>query len=316
MVQIQESEYEAILRQAVAVIDRTRAMVATTVCSAIGTTHWEIGKLLHDRKVESRHGSGVVNRLSYDLKQRYPQMGVSPRNLWDMKKFYERFCDSGPKLRQAVAVLPWGHILTLMRKFGEDDNAILYFKMRLPVRNNKIDFAFIDKFMAELEAERLAEPEAYLSVAGFKDYKLTDEEQKALNDYDKIEWTEYNLEKLFGKSTRGKRLKSEDRLPGDLPFVTAGEAEEGVSAFIGNHVTIFNENTTTIDMFGSAKYRNYKYGGDDHVAIVHTENVPKYAAIFITSAIHKASHCGKFDYSKNFYARMQTAIHQFTVCQW
>ena len=124
---IQESEYEAILRQAVAVIDRTRTMVATTICSAIGSAHWEIGKLLHDRKLESKHGSGVVNRLSYDLKQRYPQMGVSPRNLWDMKKFYERFCESEPKLRQAVAVLPWGHTLKLMRKFGEDDNAISYY---------------------------------------------------------------------------------------------------------------------------------------------------------------------------------------------
>lgn len=40
---IQESEYEAILRQAVAVIDRTRTMVATTICSAIGSAHWEIG---------------------------------------------------------------------------------------------------------------------------------------------------------------------------------------------------------------------------------------------------------------------------------
>lgn len=30
-------------------------------------------------------------------------------------------------LRQAVAVLPWGHTLTLMRKFGEDDNTILYY---------------------------------------------------------------------------------------------------------------------------------------------------------------------------------------------
>ena len=127
IIQIQESEYDAILRQAVAVIDRTRVMVATTICSAIGTAHWEIGKLLHDKKLESKHGSGVVNRLSYDLKQRYPQMGVSPRNLWDMKKFYERFCESEPKLRQAVAVLPWGHTLTLMRKFGEDDNTILYY---------------------------------------------------------------------------------------------------------------------------------------------------------------------------------------------
>lgn len=129
--QIQKPEYDAILRQAVAVIDRTRAMVATTICSAIGTAHWKIGKLLHDRKVESKHGSGVINRLSYDLTHRYPQMGVSPRNLWDMKKFYERFCDSEPKLRQTVAVLPWGHILTLMRKFGKDDNAILYYAQEI-----------------------------------------------------------------------------------------------------------------------------------------------------------------------------------------
>ena len=45
IVQIQESEYDVILRQAVAVIDKTRAKVATTVCSAIGTAHWEIGNI-------------------------------------------------------------------------------------------------------------------------------------------------------------------------------------------------------------------------------------------------------------------------------
>lgn len=48
-----------------------------------------------------------------------------------MKKFYERFCNSESKLRQAVAVIPWGHILTLMRKFGEDDNAILYYAQEI-----------------------------------------------------------------------------------------------------------------------------------------------------------------------------------------
>lgn len=62
-IHIQESEYDAILRQPIAVIDKTRAAVATTICSAIGTAHWEIGKLLHDKKVESKHGSGVVNQL-------------------------------------------------------------------------------------------------------------------------------------------------------------------------------------------------------------------------------------------------------------
>jgi hypothetical protein len=118
-----------------------------------------------------------------------------------------------------------------------------------------------------------------------------------------VEWGEFNLEQLFGKSTRGKRLKSADRVSGDLPFVTAGEADEGISAFIKNDVTVFQKNTTTIDMFGSAKYRNYNYGADDHVAVVHTEIIPKFSSIFITSAIHKSSHTGKFDYSRNFYAK-------------
>lgn len=111
------------------------------------------------------------------------------------------------------------------------------------------------------------------------------------------------LEKLFGKAKRGKRLKSEDRIPGDLPFVTAGEKDEGVSAFIGNKVEVFSKNTITIDMFGSAKYRNYDYGADDHIAVVHTEKVPKSAAVFITSAIHKSSYTGDFNYGRNFYAK-------------
>lgn len=127
IVQIQESVYDAILRQAVAVIDKTRAIVAASVTSAIGSAHWELGKLLHDRKLESTHGSSVVRRLAADLKERYPQMGMSPRNLWYMKGFYERFFESDPKVQQAVAVLPWGHTLKLMQKFGNDDEAILYY---------------------------------------------------------------------------------------------------------------------------------------------------------------------------------------------
>ena len=110
-IQVPESEYNSILRQAVAVIDKTRSIVATTITSAIGTAHWELGKLLHDKKLENKHGSGIVNRLSSDLKEHYPQMGMSPRNLWDMKKFYERFCDSDPKLRHHRASLPARHHL-------------------------------------------------------------------------------------------------------------------------------------------------------------------------------------------------------------
>jgi len=176
-------------------------------------------------------------------------------------------------------------------------------KIQLPTKKGKIDFEFMESFIAELEAERIMKLEAYLVATGLKDYTLTAEEQKVLADFEREKWQTFNLEKLFGKSTRGRRLKSDNRIPGILPFVTAGETDEGVSAFIGNDVIVFPANTTTIDMFGSAKYRNYKYGGDDHIAVVHTETLPKFASIFVTTAIHKTSYNGQFNYGRNFYAK-------------
>lgn len=188
--------------------------------------------------------------------------------------------------------------------------------LELPEKNGKLDIAFMESFIAELGAERVAELEiervaelsAYLKVSGLDNYELSDEEEKAISDYNAYNWQTFNLKTLYGKSTRGKRLKGEDRIVGNLPFVTAGEASEGISAFISNDVEIFEKNTTTIDMFGSAKYRNYRYGADDHVAVVHTESVPMKAAIFVTSACHKAAHTGNFNYGHNFYAKDADAL--------
>lgn len=175
---------------------------------------------------------------------------------------------------------------------------------------SKIDFAFMEEFIQQIEGSRLSELEyikqkklnAYLTALNLKNYTLTKKEEYVIQHLSKLHWQEFNLKKLFGESTRGKRLKGSDRLQGSLPFVTAGEVDTGISAFIGNKVTIFSPNTTTIDMFGSAKYRNYEYGADDHVAVVHTEKLSKQAAIFVTAACHKAAHTGEFNYGHNFYA--------------
>ena len=206
-------------------------------------------------------------------------------------------------MRKAFCSFAWGssrfNVETLKKQM-----------VSLPIKNNGyIDFDFMESFIAELEAERVAELSAYLTVSGLDNYELSSDEENALKNYQSLKWDTYNLEKLFGKSTRGKRLKGDDRIAGTLPFVTAGEASEGISAYISNDVEVFEKNTTTIDMFGSAKYRNYIYGGDDHIAVVHTENLPKYASIFVTTAIHKSSHNGQFDYGHNFYAKDADALY-------
>lgn len=212
------------------------------------------------------------------------------------------------------------YFITVMRKsfsnfsWGSssfDEDVLSEVMISLPVDDNgNIDFKYMEERISELEEERISELTAYLAVSGLENYILTEQEQDAINKFNnnQLEWNTFNVKDLFGESTRGKRLKSLDRIAGDLPFVTAGEENEGISAYIGNNVHVFSENTSTIDMFGSAKYRNYKYGADDHVAVVHTENIPKYAAMFITTALHKAAHTGQFDYSRNFYAKDADAL--------
>ena len=63
-------------------------------------------------------------------------------------------------------------------------------KIQLPIQNGKIDFAFMEQFIAELEAERIAELEAYLRVTGLSDYILTEEERAVLEAFrnGKISW--------------------------------------------------------------------------------------------------------------------------------
>lgn len=121
---IGSSDYAEILRHVVAVIEHARTEIARHINGYVSTAYWEIGQMLHERKIESGYGDSVVRRLSADLKERYPKMGVSPRNLWYMKKFYERYAGHNEKVQRSVALLPWSHNMLLLSK-GLNDEATL-----------------------------------------------------------------------------------------------------------------------------------------------------------------------------------------------
>jgi predicted nuclease of restriction endonuclease-like (RecB) superfamily len=124
---VQEApQYNEILHQILAEIRSARIVVAKQINSTVIQTYWNIGKLLSERQVAEGYGSAVVEKLSTDLKAEFPNMGLSPRNLWDMKRFYERYYLADQKLRQAVAVLPWGHNLLIMNKTNSEEEALYY----------------------------------------------------------------------------------------------------------------------------------------------------------------------------------------------
>jgi predicted nuclease of restriction endonuclease-like (RecB) superfamily len=123
---LNEAAYADIVKQAISQIRTARIFIARQVNSGTQSVYWNLGKLLFEKQLEEGYGSGVINQLSIDLKNEFPDMGLSPRNLWNMKRFYERYYQADTKLLQAVAVLPWGHNLLLLDKIQSLDAVEFY----------------------------------------------------------------------------------------------------------------------------------------------------------------------------------------------
>ena len=174
----------------------------------------------------------------------------------------------------------------------------------------KIDFDFIESFIAELEAERLAELSAYLTVSGLDNYELSEEEERAIEQFSKkqISFTEFDFSEIFNNIKQGRRLKKEDQCCGDIPFVMSGVTNTGVVGYISNPVAKFPCNSITVDIFGNCFYRNYDFGaGDDTGVYWSTESCySKSAMLFFTAAMRKALY-NKYSYGKKL--RSSQSLH-------
>ncbi len=169
----------------------------------------------------------------------------------------------------------------------------------LPTKNGEIDFAFMESFIAELEAERIAELEAYLLVSGLKDYTLTKEEKQVLVEFEngKIQWSDIVYKDVFNKILQGRRLKKDDQISGDIPFVMAGTTNTGVVSYISNPVASFPKNSITIDIFGNTFYRNYDFGAGDDTGVYWNDEkeYTKEMMLFCTTSM-ESSLRGKFSF--------------------
>ena len=106
-------------------------------------------------------------------------------------------------------------------------------KITLPTHNGAIDFAFMETFIAELEAQRIAELEAYLTVTGLKDYTLTEEEEETLNNLDKVQWKEYKIVDIFNvKNTNNILSAWITPDSGEIPYLSASQSNNSVASYI------------------------------------------------------------------------------------
>jgi len=128
--EIKYNQYNEILQYIVSEIKSTRVVLAQRINSGMMQMYWNIGKRLSEEKLAKGYGGNVVKHLSADLQQEFPDTtGFSPRNLWDMKKFYEYYFLADEKLRQLVALLPWKHNLLIMSNANSIDEARYYIEL-------------------------------------------------------------------------------------------------------------------------------------------------------------------------------------------
>ncbi len=120
--------------------------------------NWSVGRDLVMRKAEETWGSGVVEQLSFDLQEAFPNdRGFSTTNLWAMKKWYLFFSSSdaieklhqvGGELQQAniqqimklhqfggdidfplvLSLVPWRHQVNIITKCKSVDEAVFYLR--------------------------------------------------------------------------------------------------------------------------------------------------------------------------------------------
>lgn len=164
--------------------------------------------------------------------------------------------------------------------------------IQLPITSTgKIDFAFMENFISELEEERISELSAYLEVTGLKDYTLTPEEENALKDFEKMEWGEFEIGDLFDFLTSKKRFdanKVKIFENGNFPYIVRTSLNNGTKGYLNENEEYLNSGNTI--SFGQDTatifYQKEPYFTGDKIKIVKAKDDlfnAKNALYFLTS---------------------------------
>ena len=143
------------------------------------------------------------------------------------------------------------------------DKTFLNSELTLPVtKEGNIDFDFMERFVAELETERIDKLEKHLSENGLSNYELTEQEKKALDNFENIEWSEFKIGILFEKINTKKLPFKADELSKEmtskysLPCLTSSFKNQGLNYFAPKDGATILKNVISIPS-NSDIYRAY-----------------------------------------------------------
>jgi len=184
------------------------------------------------------------------------------------------------------------------------DKKFLNAKVQLPIENGEINFSFIENFITKLEEEHIrklekehiAELEAYLKATNLKNYILTKEEEKVIEDFErgKIKFNKFRLDDVFDVSSYKKRFDANKISISKVgkPYVVRSSFNNGIKGYINEDEQYLNEGNTisfgqdTATMF----YQEKPYFTGDKIKILKPKDnsFNKQNAQFFISAMFKS----------------------------
>jgi len=150
-IKLKAEGYEEWIRSIKERIQRARVKASMLVNSEQTLLYWDIGHDILEKQNNEGWGTKVVERMSVDLKEAFPDMtGWSPRNL----KYMRAFADAWTRkeiVQAPLAQLPWYHHLALLESLKSRDDRIAYAALAIEngwsrnVMVHQIELGFADQ---------------------------------------------------------------------------------------------------------------------------------------------------------------------------
>ena len=266
----------------------------------------------YDYVTRTSQNQGILQTTAFVNKENLNEAGTWSLGLLQMDFFYrQRQWYAGQFVRKVVfkGSIPNGSIPffttvlnalkpKLLSVLVRDVNkTFLDSYIQLPTRDGKIDFMFMERFVAELKAQRVAELKAYLAVTGLSDYTLTPEEQQAIQHFQEgtLQWRDYRLTSVFEVKNAGNILSSEVVAgSGSTPYLCASRENNAVSSYVSYKDEMLSEGNC-IFIGGKTFVVTYQekdfFSNDSHNLILRlyeAEHRTKRKQLYLTTCIDKS----------------------------
>ena len=167
-------------------------------------------------------------------------------------------------------------------------------QFNLPIsKNGKIDFEFMENFIADLETERIKKLEDYLIANGFDNYTLTAKEKQILKDFKNQKFREFNVIDIF-EIENTKNILSRDIIEnsGDTPYLCASTENNAISSYISYNEKYLDKGNCVF-IGGKTFVVTYQekdfYSNDSHnLALYFKNNITKLNQLFLVTCINKS----------------------------